>query len=379
MSVDVIFCRTKKQFADFLQVPFALHQHDVNWVPPLRMTTKRILSKKNPFFQQAELGQWVAYRGRRLVGRIAGVINHVHNQHYQDNTVFWGFFESEDTPEVSAALFAAVEDWASAKGYARLLGPMSPSINYECGLQISAFESKPFLMMPQNPAYYPRLVEQQGFVKAKDLQAWIVDVDAAKMDVKKSHIIQALKKKYQVTIRSLDMANFDAEMNLLVSIYNDAWQHNWGYLPMNADEFKYLAKELKSFIMPNFVYIAEIGGVACGFSVALPDLNQIFATLRNGRLLPLNFIRLLWQLKVKKVIDQGRIPLLGVLNAYQHIPIGAMLYYEYLDKIKHIPCRRGELSWILEDNTAMQSGLRLVQAAPYKTYRLYEKNLKDAI
>ena len=127
--------------------------------------------------------------------------------------------------------------------------------------------------------------------------------------------------------------------------------------------------------MPNFVYIAEMNGKPCGFSVAIPDINQVLQKVRNGKLLPFNFLKILWQIKVKKVINQGRIPLLGVLKQYQHIPIGAMLYYEYLERARNSKCLRGELSWILEDNLTMQAGLKLINASHYKTYRIYEKNL----
>lgn len=375
MSVDVVVCKTPAHFNDFLQTPFLLHKHDPNWVPPLQITTKHILDKKNPFYKQAEVILWVAYIHNKPVGRIAGIINHLHNQYYDEKIAFWGFFEAENSHKITSALFKQVEQWAIERGLKALRGPMNPSINYECGLQISAFDSKPFVMMPQNPDYYPHLVEQQGYDKIKDLQAWIVNMQDVKIDTKKIQIIKALQQKYQVTIRPLNMKNFANEIKLIANIYNDAWGENWGYLPLDLDEFSYLAADLKSIIMPNFVYIAEIAGEPCGFSVAIPDLNQVLLNIRNGKLLPFNFLKLIWNIKIKKVINQGRIPLLGVLKKYQHIPIGGMLYYEYMEAAKLTKCVRGEFSWILEDNIAMQTGLKLVNASHYKTYRIYEKRL----
>ena len=37
--------------------------------------------------------------------------------------------------------------------------------------------------------------------------------------------------------------------------------------------------------------------------------------------------------------------------------------------------KRGELSWILEDNLPMRRLIELVGAKPYKTYRIYEKSI----
>jgi len=375
MAVDVVHCKKFSQYRDFLQLPFQLHKNNQNWVPPLRLTTKRLLNKKNPFYKHAELTLWVAYRDNKPVGRIAGIINHRHNHLYKENTAFWGFFETVNSDEITTELFNQVERWSVARGMDFLRGPMNPSINYECGLQISAFESKPFIMMPQNPDYYPPLVEKQGFQKIKDLEAWMIDTDGAQINPKKIRILKALQKKYDIVIRPMDKRDFANEIKLIANIFNDAWEDNWGYLPLDLEELNYLANDLKSIIMPNLIYIAEIAGEPCGFSVAIPDLNQILSTIRNGKLLPFNFLKIFWHLKIKKSITQGRIPLLGVLKKYQHIPIGGMLYYEYLSKIKNTKCVRGELSWILEDNVSMQSGLKFINAAHYKTYRIYEKNL----
>ena len=377
MIVTIIRCQSSKHFRDFLQVPFQLHKNDLNWVPPLRMTTKRILDKKNPLYKNADLALWVAYRNNKPVGRIAGIINHSHNQFYDEQIAFWGFFETENSDEVTSGLFRHVEEWVGSQGVIALRGPMNPSINYECGLQISAFDTKPFIMMPQNPDYYPNLVEKQGYEKIKDLQAWIATIGEAKIEPKKVKIIKALQKKHQVSIRPINMKDFSNEMESIAKIYNDAWQENWGYLPLDLEEFHYLASELKSIIMPEFIYIAEIAGIPCGFSVGIPDINQVLLSIRNGKLLPFNFLKILWKIKIKKSITQGRIPMLGVLKKYQHIPIGGMLYCEHLEKISASNCFQAEFSWILEDNQAMQSGLALMNAEHYKTYRIYQKTLKQ--
>jgi hypothetical protein len=376
MTVDVVYCKSTTQINDFLQVPFSLHQEDEHWIPPLKLTSKRILNKKNPFFAQAELSLWIAYRGKKPVGRIAGIINQAHNQFYSEKIAFWGFFEASNSEEIAACLFKTLETWALQKGMTNLRGPMNPSINYECGMQISAFDTQPFIMMPQNPEFYPKLVEKQGYTKLIDLQAWMVNMHEAYMDTKKIQIVKALQKKYNITIRRFNMKQFDKDLELIASIYNDAWQDNWGYIPLNLSEFKYLAADLKSLIMPNYIYIAEMNGEPCGFSVALPDLNQVFKNIRNGRLFPLNFIKLLWHIKVRKSINQGRIAMLGVLKKFQHLPVGAMLYYEYLVQTKGSICLRGELSWILENNLSMQAGLKLIHAHHYKSYRIYEKNIQ---
>ncbi|KTC93468.1 hypothetical protein [Legionella cincinnatiensis] len=376
MSIDVVLCKKAKDFNNFLRVPFQLYQQNENWVPPLHYTVKHILDKKNPFYKSAQINHWIAYRKNQPVGRVSCIINQLHNTLYNEKVAFWGFFEAENSNEVSEALFAQVEQWALQQGMDTLRGPMNPSINYECGLQISAFDSKPYIMMPQNPEYYVQLVEQQGYKKIKDLQAWSVDIKQVKIEPQKINLMRALQKRYEIIVRPADVKNFTEELKLIVAIYNDAWSQNWGYLPLDLDEFVYLVSDLKTFIDPNLVYFAEVAGEPCGFSIAIPDLNQVLIKIRNGKLLPFNFLKLLWQLKVKKTINRIRIPLLGVLQKYQHLPVGGLLYYEYFRKIDQFNYQQGEFSWILEDNKAMQTGLEFVNATHYKTYRVYEKSLR---
>ena len=367
--MNVVLCKSSRHFRDFIQVPYHLHAQDPNWVPPLRSLTKHVLNRKNPLYQHAEIQLWVAYSNHKPVGRIAGIIHSVHNQLYNEKTAFWGFFEADESADTAKALFHAVEQWALEQHMMSVRGPMNPSINYECGLQISAFDTKPFVMMPQNPEYYHNLVEKQGYEKIKDLQAWIVGRDESHIHPKKVALIKQLQKKHQITIRPMNRKHFDQEMECVVAIYNDAWKRNWGYLPLTLDEFHYMASDLKSIVQSDYIYIAEIAGEPCGFSLAIPDLNQVLVKLRNGKLSPTNIMKLIWHLKVRNTMTQTRVALLGVLQKYQHLPIGGMLYCEYSKRSSHTPYEQFECSWILEDNHAMQAGLQLVKATHYKTYR----------
>lgn len=374
MSTTLIYCKQVDYHGDFLKVPFLLHQYDPHWIPPLSASVKKILNKKNPFYQNAKIVFWVAYFGKKPVGRIAGIINELHNVYYKEKIAFWGYFESIHNHDVAAILFRTVEQWAVQQGMTALRGPMSPSINYECGLQLSAFDTNPFIMMPQNPPFYPVLVEQQGHIKIKDLQAWIIDRQGVKITSKKLQRIKAIQKHHDIRIRPINVKNFKQEVHIIAEIYNDAWRNNWGFLPLNVEEFLYLVKQLQFILSEDLIFVAEYSGEPCGFAVALPDINQVLQTIRNGRLLPFNFLKLIWQIKIKKVMTQGRFALLGVLQKYQTIPVGAMLYCHYFETTI-LKYQRFECSWILEDNIAMQSGLTWLNAQHYKTYRIYEKKL----
>src|SRR5690348_6639497 len=151
--------RTPRDIMRFLEVSYAIYRDDPHWVAPLLMDLKKVFTDANPLFQHAEMQLWIATLDGRDAGRIAGIIDRNHNDGTREPAVFFGFFESIDNPDVTRLLFKAVADWAAHKGIKRLLGPMNPTTNDECGLLIEGFGSAPVFMMTYNPAYYPRLVE----------------------------------------------------------------------------------------------------------------------------------------------------------------------------------------------------------------------------
>lgn len=366
---------TKNESDDFFLLPWDLHSKDPNWVPPLRIAVKDLLdTKKNPFFKHATMQLWVAYRDGKRVGRIAGVVDQNHNTFHEEKTAFWGFFETENDIETAKALFGVVEAWSKQKGMAMLRGPMNPSTNHECGMQISAFDTKPFIMMTQNPAYYPELVEKAGFSKAKDLYAWLVD-NSAPFDPKLVRRAAQLEQAEHVKYRHVDMKNFDAEIERLLEVYNDAWEKNWGFVPMTDEEFRHMAKDMKQIVVPEMLLIIEVKGETAGFALWLPDVNQVFAKIPDGKLFPTGLLKILWHTKVRKTMNRGRILTLGLKKKYQRMGLAPLMYMRYFQIAPKLGYPIAECSWVLEDNKPMNAGLKYMNGKHYKTYRIYDKPL----
>ncbi|MBI2604528.1 MAG: N-acetyltransferase [Deltaproteobacteria bacterium] len=374
-TLQVRRVETKKENDDFFLLPWDLHGKDPNWVPPLLIAVKDLLNeRKNPFFKHAALERWVAYRGGERVGRIAGIVDRHNNLFHDEETAFWGFFECVNDAETARALFAAVEGWGRGQAMTVLRGPVNPSTNHECGLQISAFDTKPFIMMTQNPPYYPELVEKAGCAKAKDLYAWIID-DTAEFDPKLVQRAELLEKSEDIRFRTVDMKHYDEEIEKILLVYNDAWEKNWGFVPMTPEEFRHMAKEMKAIVVPELLYIVEVKGDTAGFALCLPDINQVFEKIRDGRLFPTGLLKLLWHTKVRKTMNRGRILALGLKKKYQAMGLAPVMYLRYFREAPKLGYRVAECSWVLEDNVPMNAGLKYLKARHYKTYRIYDKPL----
>ena len=96
---------SKKDWNEFIGLPWKLYKNDPNWVPPLRIAVEEILDvNKNPFFKHAYMRPLMAYKNDELVGRIVGVVDENHNKYHNEKTGFFGFFECIDDQEVAKAL-----------------------------------------------------------------------------------------------------------------------------------------------------------------------------------------------------------------------------------------------------------------------------------
>jgi GNAT superfamily N-acetyltransferase len=254
-----------------------------------------------------------------------------------------------------------------------LRGPASFSVNDECGLLVDGFETPPTLMMPHNPRYYVTLLERAGFAKAKDLLVYQGGHPTRYKPVPErlTRATEVIRQRMGITLRPLDMKNFEREVESIKELYNANWEKNWGFVPMTEHEIDHLAEQFKPVVVPKMVPMAEKDGKIIGFGLALPDLNVVFRGNRSGKMFPV-VLKLLWALKMKR-IRRARILLLGVLPEYRGKGVDAMLYHWVWTKSAEQGIYWGEAGWILEDNPAMNAGLEKMTFTVYKTYRLYDR------
>ena len=358
----------------FIRLPWSIYKDDPLWIPPLLLERRMHISPKNPYFEHAKCCLWIAFRQGKPVGRISAQVDQLHLERYQDATGFWGMLEAENNTETFQGLLNTAEFWLREQGMKRVRGPFNLSINQECGLLIDGFDTPPSMMMGHAPPYYAERIEQCGYCKEKDLLAYTMDRNA-KPSATKKMIVRRTQKRIQT--RKLNKSQFDKDLEIIFSIFNDAWAQNWGFVPFSPNEFSHLAKDLKLLIKEKFVSIAYVNDIPAAFIVLLPNLNEAIQDL-NGALFPVGWLKLLWRLKVKSP-QSGRIMLMGVLSKYQDSLLGAALAYRVIDDIEEAALNSGlknvELSWILEDNVGMRNIIKDIGAREYKTYRIYSKEL----
>jgi hypothetical protein len=297
---------------------------------------------------------------------VAAVHNRAHNEFHGDRVGFFGFFECEDDAEAAAALLDDAGAWVAERGLDTLRGPMNFSTNDDCGLLVRGFHRTPAVMMPFNPEYYADLIERAGFTKAKDLLAYIQSSTMPRM---LERAAARARKRYAITTRPLDMKHFDEETRLIRTLYNAAWEKNWGFIPMTEREIDHMAKQLKPVVVPAYARIAELKGEAVGFGLALPDFNEVLAHL-DGRLGPWGIAKLLWH---KRSIRGTRVITLGIREGFRNMGVDVVLYHDmFLEGPPH-GATHSEFSWVLEDNVAMTRVIEHIGGVCDRVYRLYDR------
>jgi ribosomal protein S18 acetylase RimI-like enzyme len=370
-DIEILEVESPLDLNAFIKLPFSIYKDDPNWVPPLISERKTFFDKrKNPFYRAAKTRLFLARKNGRLTGRIATCVNFNHNEFHQDKAGFFGFFDVFEDYDVAALLFKVAMITLKADGMERMIGPANFSTNQEVGMLVEGYDSPPVILMTYNKPYYNEFAERFGFKKAKDLLAYYIDADA-NIDPRLRRVGERVRDKDGIVLRSLRMKEFDAEVERLNTVYNQAWQKNWGFVPMSRDEFRHMAKDMKQIVDPDIVFIAEVNGKPVGFSLSLPNINQALIHT-NGRLFPAGLIRLLWHTKIKNKVDSVRIITLGIIPEYQKRGLDTLLYLETFDVATRKGYWWGEMSWLLEDNIMMIKAAEYLGGRPYKTYRMYE-------
>jgi len=332
--IEVTNNKLRKQFIDF---PHDLYANDAHYVPELYIGQKELLStKKNPFFKHSKLSLFLAKKGNQFVGRIAAIRNNNHNEYHDEQVAFFGCFDVIEDYEVATALLDTAVDWAKKESLNGVVGPANISSNDPWGMLVDGFEDSPYVMMTYNKPYYKDFVEKYGFKKKMDLLAYTMTPENSnKRSIRLANAIEERLKRKNIVVRCVN---------------------------------------IKLVIDPDFVYVAEHNGEAIGFSLTLPDINQIVKTMKKGRLLPFGIFKLLFQ---KKKINRVRVITLGVVEDYRKMGIEAVFYAKNIQTALDKKIKSAEASWVLEDNSTLNKAIVDLNATVNKRYRVFNLNFNN--
>jgi hypothetical protein len=348
MAVSIKKVETKSDLRRFINFPYSLYKGNKFWCPPMFLDEKKTLSyATNPAFDFCEAEYFLAFRGKTLAGRIAGIINHKANERWNEKLVRFGWIDFVNDHEVSAKLIESVIDWGKSKGMFGIHGPLGFSDMDNEGMLIKGFDELSTLASIYNYAYYPEHMTLLGFEKAADwiqyefqvpqeIPEKVERLSKLVMEKYKLHLVQAKKSK--------DLLPYAGKMFFLL---NQAFDQLYGFTALTQKQIDMYVKAYFGFIRPEFVsFVVDEKDDIVGFGISMPSLTKALQKC-NGKLFPFGFIYILRAMKKNDTIDMY---LNGVRPDYHGKGINA-LYYNEMHKayIRHHITRAISMPQ-LEDN-----------------------------
>ena len=374
--------RDKKGRAAFVDVGNAFSARVPNSVPQLRGEQIELITPgKNPFFGHARAQLFIAKVDGKPVGRISAHIDELalqvpKEQGFGPGTGMFGYFDA-DSEAVAHALLAEAEKWLLSEEMTRVLGPISMSIWEEPGLLVRGQDHPPMIMMGHHPAHYRGWIESYGFTTAKTLLTYDLPVDR-EFPPLIQRIVKSGERNSRITVRQVVKKRWDSEAAIILSILNDAWSGNWGFVPFTPDEIAYAGKKLRPIIFEPLNMIAELDGEPVAFMLTFPDINQVLAKI-NGKLFPFGWFHMLRWLHFPKGSGM-RVPLMGVKKELHNSRMASQLAFMMIDQIRRTAdelyeSKRGEVGWILDDNKGMVAIADAINSKINREYIVFGKDL----
>ncbi len=371
--ISIVEVDSKKRLKQFIRFPHKLYKDDRNYVPSLNLLQEDMLGKKsNPFFQHGDACYFLAVNEENEIsGRIAAIFNKVHLDIYNDGSGFFGYFDCINDPHVADQLLEKAASWLRAKGLTKMAGPENLTTNDSVGILTKGFDDPPCFLMPYNFPYYKNLLEQNGCKKILTLFSYKTELLTLPENIfQQSAALKDRLQKKGITLRYLDMENFNHEMIALQKVYNEVNKTNWGFMPLDEMAFKHMANDLRKLIDKESVLFAEKEGKLVGFMVTVPDYNQVFKKIPNGKLLPFGWWHLL---RGRKFVSRIRIMIMGILPECRGLGIDWCLYADVADYAKRNHLNYGEACYVMENNIAMNKMMKALGAHIVKEYELFER------
>ena len=352
----------------FIKLPWDIYHGDQKWVPPLIREVRGMLdSQKNPFFEYGQVKLFgVCNRDRQIVGRVAAVLNPVHQQLHNDSAGFFGLFECINRVEAAQTLMQAVKDYLRRSNCAYVSGPVNFNTNEESGLLVDGFDDSPMMQCNYCPAYYADLMAACGFEKAMDLFSYGSPVEHS-FPGKYARVLKRVAANAAITVRPFNRRRAAEDIAAIREIYNDSFKQVWGFVPLSSAETEAMGKNFLPFSDDELVRIAYHQNKPVGVILALPDVNEILKTL-NGRLFPFGIFKFLAR---RRRIRGVRVVVLGVLPPYRMMGIEALLIHQAHAGMLAGGYQRAEFSVVMENNMKMRKLLSALGFQPIKRYRIY--------
>ena len=382
-SVVIKKVTDKKGLRDFIDFHYDLYKGNKFDAPNLFSDDMYTLSKdKNASFEFCEAEYFLAYKDGKLVGRVAGIINHRANEQWNRKNVRFGWIDFIDDIEVSKALLDAVSDWGRQKGMTEIVGPLGFTDMDPEGMLTHGFDQLGTMATIYNYPYYPQHMEQMGgWEKDNDYVEYKVFVPKEGMPEKFKRVAELTMQRYNLHVVNLKRSQvFGPEQygQKVLDVVNKTFGHLYGYSQMTQRQIdEYVKMYFKFFDMKLLCIIEDWntpGHDVIGVGITIPSLTRALQKCRKGRLLPFGWWHIIKALKFHKT-DVVDLLLIGVLPEYRAKGANALLFHYLIPIYQKYGFKWGETHVEMETNSKVQNQWAYYENEQHKRRRCYIKKL----
>lgn len=372
VEVRKIISNKESSFKDFLNLPRLIYKDDPNWVMPLNREIRQKLNpKKNSFYDYSTVTNYVAYNSNNNpCGRISVINNPLYNKIQNEATVFFGLFECVDDIKIAQKLINHVFKGLKEKGYNKIIGPVNFTTNDESGFLIEGYNKPSTFMCNYCKSYYHNLMIACGFNKAIDTYSYFCWHDHP-FPEKYYRIIKKFNNNSNLSLKKISKKSIKGDVLKIISIYNDSFSSNWGFVPITDNEGLEFANNLLPFVDEDLIWIAYYKDNPIGTILGFPDINELISGLK-GRLFPNGYYRFMFS---RNKIKGMRVAVLGVKKKYRRLGIETALIHKVHERVKSRPYIKAEFSVILENNYRMRNLLIRFGFQQTHKFRIYQRIL----
>ena len=316
---------SRRELRRFIEFPNKLFKDVPQYIPVLISDDMNILTKKNPSLEHASLKMWLAYRGKQIVGRVAGIINYSVNERWNKKAVRFGWFDFVEDYDVFSQLLNKVVEYGKSQGMNMIEGPFGfTDMDKECWV-IENFEARQNMTTLYNPKYYIDFIERAGYELSCKWGQYQMPASQP-IPEKVGRINQLIMQKYNLRLLKFKKRKeVYPYADKFFQTLNSAFKDLYDFVPLTQKEIDCYIKQYFPFVnleFANFVIDKDDNLVAFGLS--LPDLNEGYKKA-NGHLFPFGWYHILHSLHHFTDID---LLLNGVHPDWQKRGVHSIYYAE---------------------------------------------------
>jgi hypothetical protein len=364
----------KKDIKKFIDFPNKLYKKNPYYIPCFFSDEMNLLNKKkNPAYEYCETRLFLAYEGKKIVGRVCALINHAYNEKKNLQQIRFNRFDVIDNVEVTRLLMEQVINWAKERGLNQLIGPIGFNDMDKQGMLVEGFEEYSNTLTLYNHPYYIKHMEALGFVKDVDWVEYQI-FTPKELGERMSRLSNVIIKRYGYKVIKLkNRSEIPPYVKKAFEIINESFEPLYGVVPIIEKQVEDAVKQFVTLVNLEYLYLVTTSSdELVGFGLMVPSLNA--ATKKsNGRLFPLGIFRALRALRKHDVLDMY---LIAVKPEYHNLGVNALILAEGIKSCVKHNVKWAETGPELENNEQVQAQWKEFETRQHRRRRCFKLDLR---